>query len=675
MAASPSAQYQHFVPQFLLRNFAHPYTPEGYDPKKKKRASKRKYEKGMFPGDPVVRNIDFGADPPAICEKPVKRILGLMNMYDDDSKSDAKQQKHIELMFSKLEAQASQMFRKITKAFEKQEPGLWITRDERNLIRKFLFIQKYRGLTFHTRFNYDNPDTYEANDRELMLEYMAEKGFARPLDVWFDNIKAIIEVEMDLEAKWRLELPKRMFPTDAMWFFSHVDHSYMAICTPSCAEEEFILTDNSYNIFEGPSTFVQDADSGKLEGGLHANIHDFAPISPKLMIVLRSHVLPNPLEDANPRVREWRAHQRHLVLDEPYGEKITSVLEDLPVEKARNNYTRVVDGQIELLEGEDGRMRKDHRYFFRFFGLGTEHVNKINAILLDNIEPCTSVVFESTDALARTLEWYLTECRFGKRIITGEVRREAALRKLETVSRALGSEKETVMERIDPQGVVDVGKFLHENVEVHRFWNKTLFGDRKDFLGGMRQTDTPWAQLYFLVLDGTPETLIYDREQIRLMWQLRVKLDAWSQGVHEAIRVRNRELLTAAYLRLPPHRVWLYTEFVVYMQLEQHPHLEAIPVPPPGSCPQDMIARGIKEVEQLCRQAQVGILQQNLHGQAGFNSYFFKEGEVVELLTRVVVRDRFLGALKGKLERSLLKDLKKVLFENAYPTPPKDWRC
>jgi hypothetical protein len=147
MAGTTSAQYQHFVPQFLLRNYSHPYKPQNNGRKTPKR-SKRKYEKGMFPGDLVVHNLNLSADPPVICETPVKRILGQMDMYRDTSKPSPEQQ-HIEQMFSKLEGQASAVFRKITKSFEQKDKGLWLTRDERDLIRKFLFLLKYRGSGFH----------------------------------------------------------------------------------------------------------------------------------------------------------------------------------------------------------------------------------------------------------------------------------------------------------------------------------------------------------------------------------------------------------------------------------------------------------------------------------------------------------------------------------------------
>jgi hypothetical protein len=42
------------------------------------------------------------------------------------------------------------------------------------------------------------------------------------------------------------------------------------------------------------------------------------------------------------------------------------------------------------------------------------------------------------------------------------------------------------------------------------------------------------------------------------MMKLRIKLDVWSTGIDEELRVRNCKLLLDAYLRLLPGRVWLY---------------------------------------------------------------------------------------------------------------------
>lgn len=46
----------------------------------------------------------------------------------------------------------------------------------------------------------------------------------------------------------------------------------------------------------------------------------------------------------------------------------------------------------------------------------------------------------------------------------------------------------------------------------------------------------------------------------------------------------------------------------------------------------------------------------------------FDEGEKIELLTRMMVRERFLKETSG------LQGIYTVLFETAYPTPPLSWR-
>ena len=78
------------------------------------------------------------------------------------------------------------------------------------------FIMKYRGSGAHKRFYYDSADGYSENDREKLLHYMREKGFARPVDVWFDNIKAILELKMDPNREWMGKLMNRIYPDDAV---------------------------------------------------------------------------------------------------------------------------------------------------------------------------------------------------------------------------------------------------------------------------------------------------------------------------------------------------------------------------------------------------------------------------------------------------------------------------
>lgn len=465
MSNQTGGQYQHFVPQFLLRNFSHPYKPDGEIPKKRKGGGgKQKYQKGMYPNDPVIRHLDLTANPPVICEKPVKRILGQINMYHDSTKPD-KQQQEVEQMLSKVEDQASQIFRKIVKAHEEKEPGLWITRPERDLVRKFLFILKYRGSGFYERFNHDSPGAYSADDRELMREYMSQHGFTRPLDVWLHAIKTIINLDMTERTEWQKELANQMYTGDAIWFITHCEYYYMAICTPSDPGDEFILTDGCYNVFEGNNCFVRDSKTGEVGGGSYTPLHMFAPISPKLMIVLRANQLPNSLEDADEVVKKMRQLQRGLVLGplsvDDWG---FSRLADLPIDKARNSYSKVVNGRLQLIDSSgEWKPRKQDKFCFNIFPIDTKHVNMINGFLLDNCATCTSVVFESTSAFKKTLEWFLTApCEVIGKIIMGLLadEREVALKKMIVVARSLGFEGKAIWRReAEP---------LMDNYEGHR---------------------------------------------------------------------------------------------------------------------------------------------------------------------------------------------------------------
>ncbi|KAK1752334.1 hypothetical protein QBC47DRAFT_363898 [Echria macrotheca] len=568
-------QYQHFVPQFLLRNFAHPYKPAGG----RKKGGKRRDENGLYFGESVVRNVDLTVDPPVICEKPIKRILGQMNMYENTTKT-SKRERNLEQLFSRLEDQASRIFRKITKAYEttQTEQPVRLTRQERDLIRKFLFLLKYRSSGYHKRFYLDAPEDYMLDDRELMREYMAEKGYQHPMDVWYDNIEAIINLEMDPEGKWMKELPKHMYPDDAFGFVAHCQGYYMAICTPSAPDSEFVLTDVSYGIFEGPSTFAKDVNTGKVEGSAHTPLHMFAPVSPKLMIVLRAFVLPDPLEDASDAaVRASREMTRDAVLTSVYGCEVRGLLYDLPIAKARNSYTRVVDGRIERKEGSDGRRKKDDVFFFSIFPIDGDYVNTINSFLLDHLGICTSVVFESADVFAKTLEWFLCDPACKGKIDSGVVDdpRMAAFKKLEVVSRALGSTKETYWPSAVPPDVYDYESYRLGFLEIHRQWKKVAVDGERDIdlrllanlAGRMRvpmdeAAGPPLPDLFknYDRLGGNPHAMLVDMQQSARMWVLRVKIDSWSKGVDESIRERNRDLLVDAYLRLPPRRVYLYVK-------------------------------------------------------------------------------------------------------------------
>jgi hypothetical protein len=158
-----------------------------------------------------------------------------------------------------------------------------------------------------------------------------------------------------------------MFPADTALFIFHAQHSYMAFCIPAEKDDEFILTDQAYNLFEGPTHNMLSVETGDYVRDTYLCFHEFGPISPRLIIVLRSGTLPEALEDKNSKVK--KARQKMLYRSstqflEP--ENIRSILKDLPVTKATNSYLRVVNSRLELALGESGTPQFRDRFTFRF---------------------------------------------------------------------------------------------------------------------------------------------------------------------------------------------------------------------------------------------------------------------------------------------------------------------
>jgi len=446
-------EYQHFIPQFILKNFAHKYTgskgSKGGKKNNKNKKKKAKDQDTLHFGEPVVNNVDLRAVPFVIEEAKVKRVLGRYDMYQDKAQQGP-HQREIESLLGKLESQVGIIFRKIIKAFEDKKPDLWLDRVEMNTVRKFIFIQKYRNTTFYRRFNHDSPDEYVANDAEPLRAYMDSTNTKRPIDVWFQGLKAIIELDLTKEG-WQEELHNRMFHYDARWFIANFQFMYMAICTPSNQDAEFILTDNSHSIFEGPNFFVEDPFTGETHEDAWTNFHEFCPVSPKLMIVLRSFLLPVPEEDEDPEIASFREELRKSCVDDAYGAPKPSLLADLPITKARNNYSEIVNGRVQLLPGEFGDGSLHHKFCLRFFPIEMEHVNMINHFMFDNAYLDSSIVFGTYEAFFRTLEWYMTvPCKYGK-VITGDSleERRRLMVNLAALAKSLGSDKEPVWRDVE----------------------------------------------------------------------------------------------------------------------------------------------------------------------------------------------------------------------------------
>ena len=432
------AQYQHYIPRFLLRRFSYPSSTVLNHGKKQNR--KQRIED-------VVTAVDLGHDIPKFVESPVGRIFGQYDMYKDDSKFSKKDQDRIETKLSRIEGQASRIIAKVADAHKTGKDKVKLSRHDKDLLRKYIFVMKYRSPIFFKRFNHQRAEDYASSDRALFLEYMQERNFLRPLDVWLDNLERIMEKHMDPAGKWTEDLYKEIYPEDAEWLKINIRSMYLSFATPSDAVEEFLLTENAFGIHEGPNDYFTNPFTGEQTTTAYTEFHVISVVSPRLVMILRDNCLPEPLEDQHKDIRNnkrWMLAARMQAHSQPDNAK--SLLEDLPIAKARNSYTVIQDGRLELAEGADGVPRATDKFNFTFFRLESRHVQTINLVMLDQAHHSSHIVYKSKLALQAALDFYLdypTRTRGAYSLKTISDRPNdpmlALLRKLETIAHSLGS--------------------------------------------------------------------------------------------------------------------------------------------------------------------------------------------------------------------------------------------
>ncbi|KAG6015479.1 hypothetical protein E4U43_005246 [Claviceps pusilla] len=568
-------QSQHYVPQFLLQNFSHPFQTDAEDatpPASQDGSPQRKDQTKIRRGELVVNRVDLSSETAFITETPMKSVFGHFDMFQKTNLS-RNQQNRIKQKLSRLESDASAIFRRMLTAFTAGDQGLWLTREERNLVRKFLFITKYRGSAMYKRYCHENMATYVDEDKEHLQTYMKQKGFSRPSDVWLDNLEKFIDVQMDVGMNWGQQLLERTYAIDANWAFMDCQASYMAICTPSASDAEFFISGNCYEIFEGAQQFHVDSESGKstyIQGSI---FHEFAPVSPRLLIVLRSPLFSCSEEDADAQVKADREMWRFMH-EAQFGRLSETLLDDLPVSKARNNYSEVVNGVLRPVHGMAGPShQRRHSFFFKFFPLETTHVNRINGVFLASASSCSSLVFQSKTAFRASLAWFMANSKYfpkyagyNNSIELGCLKKfSALLTQLDMKNRPLGKGTPSMREAV-------------ENIP-----------DGNDA--------TPFMQVYQM-LGGSKETLVKDMDQAARMFNLRIKIDVWSRGIDEQVRQRNRDALIEHFLTMPRRRVWLYLKrwkltSLLHEGTAQRGHMNNSPV----EGPEDVIARACKVIK------------------------------------------------------------------------------
>ncbi|KAL7926375.1 hypothetical protein ACQKWADRAFT_138928 [Trichoderma austrokoningii] len=557
-------EYQHFIPQFLLRNFSHKYVPR--DKSKAGKSQKHDRKKKMYRGDQAINSLCLSDDEFYLDECSVRRACGLENMYVDPTKP-LQDHGHLEKKFAIFENKASCIYRKIIKAYEDGKPAILLKRAEKDVLRKFIFLLAYRGEAYYRKYNLDSMQDYDDIDKELLQNYMTTHGLTKPIEVWFQSLEMIIDLDIDPEGCWKQHVSESIYFPIAEQFISHIYDMYMAICTPA-NDEEFILTDNCYNVSEGRTVAYFDNSTGK-QVNMGPRFHEFAPISPKLIIVLRSAYLPEPLEDADPAIKVWRQFQRHQWIDSIFGSGTESILEDLPIRKAINDYMEVVNGRLAPKSGWSRRLSINDSFCFTIFKIPTRHVRTINGLLIDHAFHSSRIIFNRKDIFLDLMEWYLTEpCEVGKNL-TGENAFQR-LKYIEGLSNFMLREEREISPKLNfwPSGIRDLKQLRLQNIAGPQFLEGARLG--KDGIGF-------GFDAIYKKLGGTMATSTEDMAMSKTMlkiWIRCVDLD-WSSPEYESLCRNKLACLLDGYQRQSCSRFWM---FLKRMRLAKKWGLESIQV-------------------------------------------------------------------------------------------------
>jgi len=333
--------------------------------------------------------LDFGK---------VGRSYGIPDMYKD---VDHERAYHVEESLSRLESDAARIYHRIKKDHESGKYKFSITRKDRNVLRKFLFVMRYRSHKFWSKYT-GTIDTYEYDDRDALIEFLKERSITDLRQVWLLNLEVIVRTEIDADKEWLHTIGREMFPADANMYVFHMSESYMAFCEPQSPEDEFILTDNGFGIFEGPVVYDTDnlkstgADGSppQLKDPAFTEFHKLAPLSPRLILVLRSNFLRDgPIWEKRKKVfSEWKAWP-----------KADSLLQDLPIKPPEVRYWLLPKKAKEVHTLED-------EFSFEIYKVKTDQVYVINALMLQ--EAARSITWVSDESLVRSLDAFLRNPNF-----------------------------------------------------------------------------------------------------------------------------------------------------------------------------------------------------------------------------------------------------------------------
>ncbi|KAF8245175.1 hypothetical protein K440DRAFT_635016 [Wilcoxina mikolae CBS 423.85] len=378
-------QYQHFIPRFVLRKFACKPPPptattaaKTASTTKQKRKRKNKGQKNRGKND-FVKYYDI--ENQIIETRPIAEVYGHINLYRLDC-DDGRDPNYTEMALSKLEGRASLICRRIEDAQQAGRSTFSLTRAEKDdVLRKFLYIMLYRSGIFRDKY-YMNIEDYQGGDKPQLVAFMEKKGFKTLKQVWAHHLRIILDTRIDVEGTWKNIVREEMVPDNATHYIERITNCFLSVVQPESDDDEFILTENGFAIFEGNASWNTPT------GYQFYVYHCLAPIAPRLMLVLRDNMLRTELKPKMKRMRRVGAKTGAVP-------RFPSLLEDLPVSPPKTSCC------------ENQTFTENDKFLFEITKISTRHIHKMHGIMLS--EARKSVTFLSSKSAAASVESWLED--------------------------------------------------------------------------------------------------------------------------------------------------------------------------------------------------------------------------------------------------------------------------
>ncbi|KAG9302082.1 hypothetical protein G9A89_021126 [Geosiphon pyriformis] len=389
-------QYHHYIPRFLLRNFAINNYERIFVSKEKlfKQKNQKQNFRNKNKAEALLQIYDRKIGQLGI--SLVAKTFGYLNMYKDLNHEDAM---HVEDKLSKLEEKASKVVRDIIKASQVESQIVLVRRDLSNL-RKFLFVMNYRNR--HRWAQFSN-ESFDILTLLMVKKFMREQKLKKPQELWLQNIREILETPHE-EIKDNL----RIFTLDREAYELRMVDSFLVIWQAG-ENDKFIITCNGFGIFEGVNRL------GILVP-FQIPYHSFYVISPKLVLVL-CHTL-------------FRTENGFEGIEKKFGFN-RSIFEYVPHQPATPNYVatpkyvppnkygRSTDSNLytafdSYFQSIGLERREDDTFSFPFLKVTSATVHLVNSILLNEVKPDLVLTFLSPTYLYKTIIKYHKEKRVGR---------------------------------------------------------------------------------------------------------------------------------------------------------------------------------------------------------------------------------------------------------------------